>query len=178
MFINKHFDFCKEMFIFTKTYYMKKSTAQNKIIRERYAKILGMEMGKADYILKKKLLFYLAGRLDMLNCFRCGKPIETIEELSLDHTEFWLNAHNPIATFFDVEKIAFSHMKCNRVSKDISNLSECPSRAAYARGCRCEGCKQATREYTREHKRKWREENPGKESEYYRKWKEGKKLKT
>ena len=49
----------------------------------------------------------------MDKCHRCGEPIETIKQFSIEHTENWLNSENPKELFFDVEKIAFSHLTCN-----------------------------------------------------------------
>lgn len=75
--------------------------------------ILGEPAGTANAKLRKSLLFALAGRLELLNCYRCEEPIEGIEEFSIDHMDAWQGAENPRQTFFDVENIAFSHLICN-----------------------------------------------------------------
>lgn len=59
------------------------------------------------------LLFSLAGRLGLLTCFRCGRPVEDVGDLSIDHKVSWQGNEDPSATFFDMENIAFSHSKCN-----------------------------------------------------------------
>lgn len=79
----------------------------------RKAKVLGMPFGTASAKLRKALLFDLSKRLGLHQCFRCGKPIETIAEFSIEHKQSWLNADNPQEAFFDVENIAFSHISCN-----------------------------------------------------------------
>ena len=80
--------------------------------KKKYEK-LGMPYGTANGQLKKKLMFYMAIKLDMCKCFHCKEFIETIEEFSIEHKEPWLNSENPIEKFFDLNNIAFSHLKCN-----------------------------------------------------------------
>lgn len=46
-------------------------------------------------------------------CYRCGGPIERVEELSIDHKEAWMGASDPVQSFWDLENIAFSHSSCN-----------------------------------------------------------------
>lgn len=77
------------------------------------ADILGMPFGTAQNRLRKKLLFHLAGKLGMLECFRCHEAIENLEDFSIEHTRSWLNANDPVEAFFNVEGIAFSHLDCN-----------------------------------------------------------------
>jgi HNH endonuclease len=72
---------------------------------------LGMPYSTAYLRLQKRILFFLAKECDRLNCFRCGKEIETIEDFSIDHKEPWLDKSPEL--FFDVNNIAFSHLICN-----------------------------------------------------------------
>lgn len=79
----------------------------------RKASLLGMPFGTAQSQLKKKLLFHLAGKLGMLQCYRCRDLIKSLDNFSIEHTESWQYAKVPVDIFFDVEKIAFSHLACN-----------------------------------------------------------------
>lgn len=109
------------------------------------ADLLGMPFGTANGKLRKKLLFHLAGKLAMLECFRCHESIESIEDFSIEHTESWQYAKDPIETFFDVEKIAFSHIDCNvRASQRVTK--PCGHIGSYMRGCRCESCRRVNAE--------------------------------
>jgi len=73
---------------------------------------LGMNYGKAHGRLWKQVILWLAKQLGLDFCFRCGKRIETLQELSLDHKLPWLDV-DP-ALYWDVENnIAFSHFDCN-----------------------------------------------------------------
>jgi hypothetical protein len=49
-------------------------------------------------------------------CFRCGKAIQTAEELSLDHKEDWLDKTNAKELFFDLTNVAYSHRRCNTLA--------------------------------------------------------------
>ena len=35
------------------------------------------------------------------------------ETFTIDHKVAWLDSEDPITAFFDLENVAFSHMKCN-----------------------------------------------------------------
>ena len=79
-------------------------------------------------------------------CYRCGKKIEQIEELSIEHKVPWLYADDPIGLYFNLDNIAFSHLKCNigRSRKGLK-IAECGELGAtrYRDGCRCDKCKRA-----------------------------------
>lgn len=77
------------------------------------AEALGMAHGTASARLKRMILFSLICKLEENFCFRCGKEIFTPGDLSIEHKEPWLHADNPVATFFDLDNIAFSHLSCN-----------------------------------------------------------------
>lgn len=74
---------------------------------------LGMSHGSANHRLRKSILFEFVNRLGYADCFQCGEIIETIEEFSIDHKVPWLDSKDPKKLFFDLENIAFSHIKCN-----------------------------------------------------------------
>lgn len=76
-------------------------------------KQLGMKLGTANSRMRKALLFQLAKKCNMHFCYQCGAEIEHIEEFSIEHKEPWLDSHNPIALYFDIDNIAFSHLFCN-----------------------------------------------------------------
>lgn len=76
-------------------------------------KALGEPYGTASAKLRKMILFSLIRRLELDVCFRCGKKIESIEDLSIEHIEAWLNSDSPREKFYDLNNIAFSHLRCN-----------------------------------------------------------------
>lgn len=85
------------------------STKTKEIKRQQ----LGMDAGTAQSRLRKMLLFRLAGRLGLTICYRCGRKISSCRDLSIDHKVDWLHSASPKDVFFDLENIAFSHLKCN-----------------------------------------------------------------
>ena len=78
----------------------------------RKANFLGMPHGTAYNKLKKAILFNCVQKLNEDICFVCGQKIETIEEFSIEHKLPWEG--RDIALFWDLNNIAFSHVKCNR----------------------------------------------------------------
>ena len=74
---------------------------------------LGMDDSTASHKLRKLILFSLVQQTARDVCFRCQTKIETIEDLSIEHKTPWLDSNNPIGAFFDLNNIAFSHLKCN-----------------------------------------------------------------
>lgn len=72
---------------------------------------LGMKVGTAQHRLRTNIMFELAWKCDMLSCFRCGKKIEKVEDMSIEHKEPWVGVS--VALFWDITNIAFSHKKCN-----------------------------------------------------------------
>lgn len=85
------------------------SKAKNDAKREQ----LGMAYGTARNKLQKELIFKMAKELGLSNCFQCGKPINNSNELSIEHKTPWLYSDDPVALFFDLDNIAFSHLSCN-----------------------------------------------------------------
>lgn len=73
---------------------------------------LGMSIGTAMGRLRKAVLFRLMQKYDEDTCYRCGQKIESVDELSFDHKEPWLDVSNEL--FWDLDNVAFSHLRCNR----------------------------------------------------------------
>lgn len=80
---------------------------------KRNARLLGKSFGAACTELKKRMLFHFAKKLGMDTCYRCGKPILTVAEFSIEHKKGWRGAPDPKAAFYDLNNIAFSHLSCN-----------------------------------------------------------------
>ena len=72
---------------------------------------LGLPIGTATHRLRKEIFFRLVRQTGNDNCFRCGLPIETAQDLVMDHKVPWLD--NSAERFWDLENIAFSHTRCN-----------------------------------------------------------------
>jgi len=75
--------------------------------------LLGEPHGTANAKLRKAIIYHLAGLCGMLSCHRCGATIENIGELSIEHKVPWQQSGDPRSSFFDMENIAFSHLRCN-----------------------------------------------------------------
>lgn len=116
---------------------------------------LGMSHGTATSRLRKNVMFSLIKLCGMDVCFQCGEPIDSPDDLSIEHKVPWLDSECPVELFFDLTNIAFSHLKCNvRGSIRTQFDNPCPSYASYRHGCRCEGCINAYRTYHRAYARK------------------------
>lgn len=87
--------------------------------------VLGVPFGTASAKLRKSIMFWLAGKNNMLICFRCGQPIENVNEFSIEHKLSWENSLEPKKMFFDLENIAFSHLKCNSGTNNRDKIC-CP----------------------------------------------------
>ena len=75
-----------------------------------------MPFGTACHRLRKSIMFeMLKGRHFDDKCFKCGKPIDTAESMSIEHKIDWQGKSAEL--FWDIENIAFSHRKCNRPSR-------------------------------------------------------------
>lgn len=72
-----------------------------------------MSFGAATSRLRKSLLFKFAKILELDTCYRCKEKITKIEEFSIEHTVSWQFSSTPVETFFDLDKIEFSHLICN-----------------------------------------------------------------
>jgi len=80
---------------------------------ERKKVQLGMAPGTASHRLRKAVLFKYIKKVGENICCRCGDFIESTKDLSIDHVTPWLDSKNPTELFFDLDNIAFSHLKCN-----------------------------------------------------------------
>lgn len=87
--------------------------------RDRDA-FLGMSNGTAANRLRKRVLFRCVQRLGEDVCYRCSLKIESPEELSIEHKKSWMNV-DPVL-FWDLDNIAFSHLKCNCEASDKTNV--------------------------------------------------------
>jgi hypothetical protein len=92
--------------------------------------LLGIPYGTACAILRKNIMFWLAGKNGMLNCFKCGKPIENIADFSIEHKLPWQKQLKPNEAFFNIENIAFSHLRCNSGSHNRLK-THCPKGHKY-----------------------------------------------
>ena len=72
---------------------------------------LNMSFGTACNRLRKMILFALLEKHGENICYRCGKTIESVNNLTIDHKKPWLN--NDASLFWDLNNVAFSHTKCN-----------------------------------------------------------------
>lgn len=83
----------------------------SKASKEKRERVLGMSSGKASGILKKMLIFDFAEKAGH-KCYRCGGEL-TLATISIEHKIPYLNSDKPKDLFFDLDNIAFSHLKCN-----------------------------------------------------------------
>jgi hypothetical protein len=77
----------------------------------RRAKVLGMPFGTAQARLRKSILFNLLKKHSENICCRCLNSIDDIKELSIEHIKPWED--RDVKLFWDLDNIAFSHLKCN-----------------------------------------------------------------
>ena len=118
---------------------------------------LSMDRGSANYKLTRMIVFKLVQTQGLDICFRCGKKIETIDTLSIEHKIPWLDSKDPICLFFDLSNIAFSHNKCNSSFHRVHmSLHEHGTFHKYQDGCRCDLCRRASADL----RKKSRDNNP------------------
>ena len=79
---------------------------------ESKAAFLGMSHGTAANRLRKQVLFKYVRMAGDHFCFKCGKEIESVDDLSIEHKEPWEG--RSVEAFWDLDNIAFSHLTCNR----------------------------------------------------------------
>lgn len=114
---------------------------------------LKMPHGTANSKLHKIILFDLIKKLNLNYCFQCSAEIKNITELSIEHKIPYLDSEDPIKLFFDINNIAFSHLKCN-VKAARPKLVTHPSRNSYVNnGCRCDECKKINSDYKKINKK-------------------------
>lgn len=83
--------------------------------------LLGEPHGTAANRLRKKVLFAYVKLAGHDNCFRCERKIETVVDFSIEHKAPWQAAKDPVASFFDLSNVAFSHLSCNSSAKSSPN---------------------------------------------------------
>ena len=104
---------------------------------------LGLPIGTASSRLRKLVLFRLLQDAGRDVCYQCGERIESVEQLSIEHKDPWLDSDDPVGRFFDLDNIAFSHQKCNSIGGPcVLNPTQHGTMEMYRRGgCRCEECR-------------------------------------
>ena len=90
---------------------MSKSSNAKSLAKRRM--LLGMDAGTASLRLKKHIMWLMAVRLNLHICYRCGTHIEDKDSFSIEHKQSWMSSPDPVAAFFDLDNIAFSHLSCN-----------------------------------------------------------------
>lgn len=83
---------------------------------------LGMSFSTANYRLQRQILFSLTQELGRDVCFQCAKKILTVEEFSVEHKKPWLDVS--VELFWDLENIAFSHLRCNSKARRVTEASK------------------------------------------------------
>ena len=104
----------------------------------RKSAFLGIPHGTACGRLRKMILFNLLQRHGENVCFKCVRLIETADELSIEHKEPWEGIS--VELFWDLENIAFSHMRCNRTHRRKGGRADMkkvgPEGTAWCRNCK------------------------------------------
>lgn len=85
--------------------------------------LLGLNFSTASQRLRKLIMFDLVQHLELDQCFQCGGKIEDVDDLSVEHKEPWQGADDPKAAFFDLNNIAFSHLRCNSGAAAVSGAA-------------------------------------------------------
>lgn len=114
----------------------------DKKTKQKQQMLLGDTFNACRGQLMKMIIFDLVKAVKLDTCYKCGEKIESAGELSVEHTESWMDAENPREVFFDLEKIAFSHLSCNKRKPAV-----CGTRSKYQKGCRCSECVKAESQY-------------------------------
>lgn len=99
--------------------------SRSKTMEQEKTRQLGMSSSRAGAKLTRIVLFDIVRRSGLNICLRCGAPIETIAEFSLDHEKPWL--HVSADLFWDVNNIKFSHRRCNSGARR-SRPQRCPTK--------------------------------------------------
>jgi hypothetical protein len=107
---------------------------------------LGMPHGTAQGRLKKSLLFHFVQCAGQAICHQCHEEIKCIEDFSIDHITPWLDSDDPVELFYDLDNIAFSHLKCNCAAARKPEYPLVHGVKGWRRGCRCRVCLDAKNE--------------------------------
>lgn len=85
---------------------------------------LGMNPSTAAGRLTKDILWMLIVETGRDVCFRCSEKMSR-ETFSIEHKEPWLDSHNPVELYFDLDNISFSHLSCNcKETRQFKHSSE------------------------------------------------------
>lgn len=124
---------------------------------EKRAQLLGMPWGTAQNKLRKMVMFQLLRRHGEDVCYRCNEKIGSVAELSIEHKEPWQSSADPVALFWDLANIAFSHRMCNTAHTNLVK-DKCPQGHEYkgdnlyiSRGQRY--CKECSRIFNRKRRK-------------------------
>jgi hypothetical protein len=90
-----------------------------KRFKERCAQRLGMDLAAARKKLVNYILLDFLQQLGQDNCWQCGRKIQSVSDLTIEHIEPWSSSEDPVAAYFDLKNISFSHKSCN--SQKIRN---------------------------------------------------------
>jgi hypothetical protein len=96
--------------------------------------MLGMPHGTANNRLRKNILFHLLKKHGENICNRCSKPIVLVEELSVEHIKPWEGVDAQL--FWDIDNIAFSHLRCNVSSHRTPNKIYAPEGKSWCSMCK------------------------------------------
>ena len=113
---------------------------------ERKLNQLGMNPATASGRLVKDLLFDFVTKARYV-CYRCKNPL-TRDTFSIEHIVPWLDSDDPLALFFNLDNVAYSHLSCN---VGASRKSQAPhgSRRRNKAGCNCSLCAGVNATYVR-----------------------------
>ena len=84
--------------------------------------LLGMEFGKANHQLFRKVMFTWAEKAGMNHCKKCTKPIKDIKDWTVEHIKPWFLGSNDEERknlFYDFGNIGFSHLHCNSATANL-----------------------------------------------------------
>lgn len=105
--------------------------------------LLGEPYGTAANRLRKALFFKYVQLAGHDICHRCSHKIEKVRDFSIEHKIPWQSSADPKISFFDLDGVAFSHLKCNcAASTGAPKRKEKHGLARYRRGCRCDICRE------------------------------------
>jgi hypothetical protein len=84
--------------------------------------LLGMDFGKANHQLRKKIMVEWANKLNLCVCHQCKKPIVDPDDFSIEHIKPWMSGETDEEKrqlFYSLDNIAFSHHHCNAAAANI-----------------------------------------------------------
>lgn len=93
----------------------------------------GMPFGTACNKLRKLLLYTYVKKAGDNVCYVCKNYIETVDEFSIEHKTPWEGISDDL--FWDLENIAFSHLKCNRPHRRRISQRITPEGMHWCGGC-------------------------------------------